>query len=48
MNLGKLLSSVVKKAKDNPELALIVVGLVAPKVAAKAAPIVIAATKPKG
>ena len=45
MNLGKILKSVVKKAKDNPELALIVVGLVAPKVAAKAAPIVIAATR---
>lgn len=45
INLNKLLGSIVKKAKENPELALVVVGLVAPKVAAKAAPIIIAATR---
>ena len=44
INIGKLLKSVVKKAKENPELALVVVGLVAPGLAKKAAPIVIAAT----
>ncbi|SOB81162.1 hypothetical protein SAMN06297144_1430 [Sphingomonas guangdongensis] len=38
MNLGKLLKSVAKKAKENPELALIVLGIAAPKLAAKVAP----------
>lgn len=45
MNIGKLLGGIVKKAKENPELALVVVGLVAPKVAAKIAPIVVAAAQ---
>lgn len=45
MNLSKILKSVMKKAKENPELALVVVGLVAPGLARKAAPIVIAATR---
>ena len=45
MNLGKILKSVVRKAKENPELALVLLGLVAPKVAAKAAPIIMAATR---
>ncbi len=44
MNLGKLLKSVVKKAKENPELALVVVGLVAPKLASKVAPVIVTAT----
>lgn len=48
MNIGKLLKSVVKKARENPELALVVVGLVAPGVARKAAPIVAAATAKRG
>lgn len=38
MNLGKLLKKVATKAKDNPELALIVLGIAAPKVAAKVVP----------
>lgn len=49
MNIGRFLSraatGAVKKAKENPELALVVVGLVAPKAVAKAAPIIIAATR---
>lgn len=45
MNLSKILKSAVKKAKENPELALVLLGLVAPKVAAKAAPIIMAATR---
>lgn len=45
MNIGKLLEGVARKAKENPELALVVVGLVAPKAVAKAAPIIIAATR---
>jgi hypothetical protein len=45
MNIGKLLKSAVRAVKKNPEVALIVVGLVAPKLAAKAAPIIVAATK---
>lgn len=40
MNLGKILKSAVKKAKENPELALVVVGLVAPGLARKAAPVI--------
>ncbi|MGJ3625936.1 hypothetical protein AB5I41_31390 [Sphingomonas sp. MMS24-JH45] len=45
MNLGKLLGSIVKKAKENPELALVVVSIAAPGLARKVAPIVIAATR---
>lgn len=47
MNLGKILKSVAVKARENPELALVLLGLVAPKVAAKAAPIIVAATRPR-
>lgn len=45
MNLGKILKTAARKAKENPELALVLLGLVAPKVAAKAAPIIMAATR---
>lgn len=45
MNIGKILKSAARKAKENPELALVLLGLVAPKVAAKAAPIIMAATR---
>ncbi len=45
MNIGKLLSGIARKAKENPELALVVVGLAAPGLARKVAPIVIAATR---
>lgn len=38
MKIGKLLKTVATKAKDNPELALIVLGIAAPKLAAKVAP----------
>jgi hypothetical protein len=38
MKVGKLLKSVVRKAQENPELALIVLGIAAPKLAAKVAP----------
>lgn len=40
MNLGKLLGKVVRAAKDNPEIALAVVGLAAPGLAAKAVRVV--------
>lgn len=45
MNIGKILKTAARKAKENPELALVLLGLVAPKVAAKAAPIIMAATR---
>lgn len=35
INLKKLLASAVKVVKNNPEIALMVVGAVAPKAAAK-------------
>jgi len=48
MNIGKLLKSVVKAAKANPEIALAAAGLIAPKLVAKAAPVIVAViTKPK-
>ncbi len=46
MNLGKLLKSVVRAAKKNPEIALAVTGIVAPGLVRKAAPVIVAlATK---
>ena len=47
MNIGKILKSVAVKAKENPELALVLLGLVAPKAASKMAPIIVAATRPR-
>jgi len=47
INLGKLLRGAVKIVKDNPELALGVAGVIAPKVVKKVAPIIIAATVAK-
>lgn len=48
MNIGKLLKSVVRYAKANPEKVLVVASLVAPaataKVIAKAGPLIAAAT----
>lgn len=43
MNMGKLLKGAVRAAKKNPEIALGVVGLVAPKLVKRIAPIVVAA-----
>lgn len=40
INLGKLLATVGKAAKNNPEIALAVTGLVAPKLVKRAAPLV--------
>lgn len=45
MNIGKILKSVAVKARENPELALVLLGLVAPKAVAKVGPIVVAATR---
>ena len=47
MNIGKLLKSVVRKAKENPEIALAVIGMAAPGLVRKAAPIIIAAATAK-
>lgn len=44
MNLGKALKSVVKAVKRNPQAAIIVATLVAPKLAAKVVPVIVAAT----
>jgi hypothetical protein len=43
LNIGKLLGKVVKAAKNNPEIALAVAGVIAPGVVKKIAPIVVAA-----
>lgn len=43
INLARALKSVVKFAKQNPEIALGVAGVVAPGLAKKVAPIVVAA-----
>lgn len=43
INIGKLASAAVRAAKKNPEIALGVVGLVAPKLVKRIAPIVAAA-----
>lgn len=48
MNLGKILKSAVRTVKQNPEIALAAAGLIAPKLMAKAAPVIVAViTKPK-
>lgn len=44
MNLGKILKSVVKTVKQNPQAAIIVGTLIAPKLAAKVVPVIVAAT----
>lgn len=43
MNLGKLIKSAARVVKKNPELALVVAGVVAPGLVRKAAPIVLKA-----
>jgi hypothetical protein len=43
LKIGKLLKTVVRAAKANPEIALAVAGLIAPGVVKKVAPIVVAA-----
>lgn len=43
MNIGKLLRSVARYAKDNPEKVLVVAGMLAPGAVAKVAPKVIKA-----
>jgi hypothetical protein len=48
VKLGKLLKAAATKARENPEVALMLLGLVAPKVVTKAAPIIVAVTRPKG
>lgn len=45
MNLGKLIKSAANVAKRNPEVALMIVGAVSPKLVAKAAPIIVALGK---
>jgi len=48
MNLGNILRGAVRAAKQNPEIALAVAGLVSPKLVTKIAPVIVAAvTKPK-
>lgn len=44
LNLGKALKSIVRVVKENPQAAIIVGTLVAPKVAARVVPIIAAAT----
>ena len=44
MNLGKLIKSVVSTVKKNPQAAIIVGTLIAPKLAAKVVPVIVAAT----
>lgn len=43
LNIGKLLKGAVRAVKKNPEIALAVAGIVAPKLVAKAAPIIVKA-----
>jgi hypothetical protein len=43
LNLGSLLGKAVKAVKKNPEIALVVAGVIAPKLVAKAAPIIVKA-----
>jgi len=45
MNVGKLVKSVARTAKDNPELALMLAVIVAPKLARKVAPVVVAVAR---
>ncbi|WP_156455594.1 hypothetical protein [Sphingomonas sp. CCH5-D11] len=45
INLTRIAKTIATKARENPELALVLLGLVAPKVAAKATPIIVAATR---
>lgn len=47
MNIGKLASKAVKAVKRNPELVLAIGGLLAPKLIAKAAPVIVALGAPK-
>jgi len=48
INLGKLLRSAVKIVKENPELALGVAGVIAPKVVKKVAPVLVTVLASKG
>jgi len=48
LNLGKLLNTVATATKKNPEIALAVVGLVAPKVVRKVAPVLVTLAAAKG
>jgi hypothetical protein len=41
LNIGRLLGKLATAAKNNPEIALAVVGMAAPKLVKKAAPILI-------
>jgi hypothetical protein len=41
LNIGRLLGKIATAAKNNPEIALAVVGLAAPKLVKKAAPVLI-------
>jgi hypothetical protein len=45
LNIGRLLGKIATAAKNNPEIALAVVGMVAPGVVKKAAPIITLARK---
>ena len=47
MNIGKLFGKAVNAVKRNPQIALAIVGLFAPKLVAKAAPVIVAAITPK-
>ena len=45
MNIGKLLGKAVRYVKQNPEKVLVIASVLAPGAVAKAAPIIIAATR---
>lgn len=47
MSLAKIFKKVVKKTKENPEIALAIVGMAAPGVVKKVAPIIVAAAATK-
>lgn len=43
MGLGKLIKSAARVVKNNPEIALVFAGVVAPKLVRKAAPLIVKA-----
>ena len=45
MKIPKFIKSLARKAKENPEVALMLLGVVAPKIAKKAAPVIVAVAK---
>lgn len=47
MNVKKIANGAVKTVKQNPELALLLFGIVAPKLAKKAAPVIAAVVASK-